>query len=75
MRYGCENCKHCKCYPGDYWTPDDFECMGEPTQEAIDRAWTNGETWKSSEEQICPSYEEAVYDEPDYDEYLKGEEE
>lgn len=59
---GCMNCKYCKCYPGDYWTPDDYECISdEVTQEAIDRAWINGETWNYSEEAICPGYKE--YDE------------
>jgi len=70
---GCSNCKWCHCYPGDYWTPDDYECkaddFGEVTEEELDtiftRVWENGEEWKYSEEPICPAWEEYSYEPED----------
>jgi hypothetical protein len=44
--------------------------MGEPTQEGIDRAWINGETWEDDETPICPGYEEYIDREPDYEDYM-----
>lgn len=60
IEYGCKNCKHLKCYKGDYWTPDEYECTkdGPPTQELCNRVWSDGETWSSPEDQLCPYYEE-----------------
>lgn len=76
MKNGCNNCKWCKCYRGDYWTPDEYECVcGDKafegmTQEQIDdtyeRAWINGEEWKDNEEPICPAYEEAPTEDDEY---------
>ena len=74
---GCRNCKYCKCYPGDSWTPDDYECMGferdldiELTDEEWDNimtiVWENGEEWNSSDDPICPAWEEAPTPEDDY---------
>lgn len=74
---GCSNCRWCKCYPGDYWTPDDFECTGdlmqidgdldlEYSEEELDniitRVWENGEEWAWGEKPICPCWEEFIYD-------------
>ena len=66
MTHGCNDCKYCKCYSGDRWTPDDYECVGldrtdvkeEVTQEHFDRVWVDGEEWNDNEEPICPCYEE-----------------
>ena len=69
---GCSNCRYCKCYPGDYWTPDDYECTSiimetndtKYTDDELDaiftRVWENGEKWDSSDEEpLCPGWEEA----------------
>ena len=79
MNYGCENCKHCRCYKGDYWTPDEYECTriesGELdiSQENFDRCWGDGEQWEDPENALCPDYEEQEpepdYDGPEYDKY------
>ena len=69
MQNGCNNCKWCKCYSGDYWTPDDYECQSsceDITEEVFQRVWENGEEWKNDEDPICPGYEEAS---TEYDEY------
>lgn len=71
--YGCENCIHHKVwYSNDYWSPDEHECIvtegTEPDFELSDdemdrafhRAWECGETWNSSDEQICPYYERYI---------------
>ena len=70
---GCRNCEYCKCYKGNYWTPDDYECVGniddaglteEEIDTLIDRVWTNGEEWNDNDEPICPAWKEmeTVYD-------------
>ena len=72
-RYGCENCKFCRCYPGDYWTPDEYECTSECediTEQIFERVWSDGERWDTSEEQICPGYEEYIDRTPDYEDYM-----
>ena len=57
--HGCKNCKNLKCYPGDYWTPDEYECdTGPATEELLVRVWENGETWTDDEEPLCDEYEE-----------------
>lgn len=62
--HGCNNCKYCKCYPGDYWTPDDYECISDNvTEEAIKRAWEDDETWSDSDKPICPGYKEYIEEE------------
>ena len=69
MKHGCNDCKYCKCYKGDYWTPDDYECVGldrtdttvEISQETFDRVWVDGEEWKDNEEPICPLWKETEY--------------
>ena len=82
MKTGCNNCRYCKCYRGDYCTPDDYECVSqseEITEEAFRRAWENGEEWDISDEPICPAYEEAEpepdYDGPEWDKYAYEREE
>ena len=69
---GCMNCRYCKCYPGDYWTPDDYECIaedkfGDMTEAEIDevfsKVWEDGKEWKDGEEPLCPAWEEADYPE------------
>lgn len=73
---GCSNCRYCKCYPGDYWTPDDYECTApimtdgtdndladEVLDDIFTRVWENGEEWQDGE-QLCPGWEEI---EPIYD--------
>lgn len=80
---GCMNCRYCKCYPGDHWTPDDYECVGfecdtevDLTDEELDaimtRVWENGEEWTSYDEQICPMWEEVSYEpyEPEPPEWM-----
>ena len=75
---GCFNCRYCKYYPGDYWTPDDSECTApiitdgtdnELADEVLDdiftRVWENGEEW-SDEEQLCPGWEEAPTPDDEY---------
>ncbi len=76
MKRGCKDCKYCKCYPGGYWDPDDYECVcgykafEGMTQEQIDdtyeRAWINGEEWDENEEPICPAYEDAPTEDDEY---------
>lgn len=72
MNYGCRNCKYCKCYPGDYWTPDDFECSKaesgvlDISEENFDRCWSNDETWEDPENALCPDYEEEMTIEDEY---------
>lgn len=65
MKRGCRDCKYCKCYPGGRWDPDDYECVSnvwdriDVDDEAIRRAWEDGEEWEENEDPICPGYEEA----------------
>lgn len=71
--YGCKNCKRCKVYKGDYWTPDEWECVipknakplfpitDEEAEDIYTRVWENGEEWDSIYDQICPYYVEAEY--------------
>lgn len=69
MKHGCNDCKYQKCYNGDYWTPDDYECVGldrtdttvEISEETFDRVWADGEGWEDNEEPICPLWEETEY--------------
>lgn len=70
---GCSNCRYCKCYPGDYWTPDDYECTSydllstvpeEELDEVLTRVWENGEEWADDGAPLCPCWEEV---EPIYD--------
>lgn len=58
--HGCENCKWLKCYKGDRWTPDDYECRkdGPEDEERFVRVWENGEMWEDSESCLCEHYEE-----------------
>lgn len=73
---GCNNCRYCRCYPGDYWTPDDFECtvpdnsfegFSDQALDAIfDRVWVDGEQWRDNEDPICPGWVEAPTPEDDY---------
>ena len=68
-RCGCENCKFFKCYRGDYWTPDEYECTSECediTEPIFESVWTDGETWNSSDEPICPGYEDAPTEDDEY---------
>lgn len=69
---GCSNCKWCACYPGDHWTPDEYECMGFERDTDVDltddewdkiltRVWENGEEWSPHDEPICPLWEEVNY--------------
>ena len=59
-KYGCENCKNLKCYPGGRWEPDDYECTkeGPESEELFIRVWENGETWSDSSNPLCPLYSE-----------------
>lgn len=59
-KYGCENCKYFRRYPGGYWEPDDYECTvdGPESEELFIRVWENGETWTDSEHPLCDRYEE-----------------
>lgn len=72
MKCGCENCKYCKVYRGDYWTPDDYECVStvwdrvDADEEGVRRAWENGETWEHTEEPLCIGYEEVPTEEDMY---------
>ncbi len=72
MKCGCSNCKYCKCYPGRYWDPDDYECVSTvwdnvvADEEKVRRAWENGEEWEHNEEPLCPGYEEAPTEEDEY---------
>jgi len=60
MKHGCNDCRYCKKYPGDYWTPDDYECTCdvEIADEIITRVWEDGEEWDSCDDPICPEYVE-----------------
>ena len=68
---GCSNCKYCKCYPGDHWTPDDYECVcGDKAFEGMsqdeidtiyDTVWEDGKQWSPFEEPLCPAWEEVYY--------------
>ena len=72
--YGCKNCKWHKVYKGDYWTPDEHECVipknmkplfpvtEEDEDEIFTRVWENGEEWDRYWEQICPYYKEHIID-------------
>ncbi|MBR4377337.1 MAG: hypothetical protein IKP50_00405 [Bacilli bacterium] len=64
MKCGCENCKHCKVYKGDYWTPDDYDCTKADeltmSEEMFVRVWENCETWESGEEPLCEQWEEVT---------------
>lgn len=74
---GCSNCKWCKCYHGDYWTPDEYECTAmecgsddygkteDEWDEILTRVWEKGEEWDDTEEPICPAWEENTYDPED----------
>ena len=60
---GCENCKYCKCYPGGYFEPDDYECVA-PDLNGVDwdedlqtRVWEDGEMWDEGAEPLCPYYQ------------------
>lgn len=74
---GCKNCRYCKCYCGDYWTPDEYECQGENFGDISDeefdaiftRVWENGEEWSSTEEPICPAWKEYDSEEEYWAEY------
>lgn len=62
--YGCENCKWLKCYPGDRWTPPEYECKkdGPEDAERFTRVWENSETWNTPEECLCEHYKELTED-------------
>lgn len=71
MKHGCNDCRYCKCYPGDYWTPDEYECQmpdkdyvltDDQIDDILTRVWENGEEWESNDEPICPAWE--LYEEP-----------
>lgn len=75
MMRGCRNCRYCKCYPGDYYTPDDYECTSpilelgtgidladEVLDDIFTRVWEDGEEWEDGE-QLCPGWEEVEYEE------------
>lgn len=74
MKHGCRDCRYCRCYLGDYWTPDEYECVMpdkdygltvEQADEIFARVWENCEEWNSNEDPICPAYEEyieSIYD-------------
>lgn len=69
MEYGCKNCKFCKCYRGDYWTPNEYACVVQEldiSEENFIKCWENAETWTNSEEPLCNSYEEAPTEEDEY---------
>ena len=52
----CFNCKNFRIYQGDRVTPDDFECVGEPTEEDIVKYFEdNGDFTK---ENPCSGFEE-----------------
>lgn len=59
---GCSDCRYCKCYPGDYWTPDDYECQkaDEIPEEVFDKVWEDDRA------DLCPHYEEAPTPEDEY---------
>ena len=48
---GCNNCRHCKCYPGHYWTPDVYECTSnvwdriDVDEEVVEKVWCDCEEW------------------------------
>lgn len=58
----CTNCRHCKCYKGDYWTPDDYECtkVEEIEEEVFDKVWEDDRA------DLCPCYEDAPTEEDIY---------
>lgn len=60
--YGCFNCKHLKCYPGDRWTPPEYECHadGPETEELLVRVYEDGETWSDAEHPLCCDYEKFI---------------
>lgn len=68
MTHGCGDCKYCRCYRGDYWTPDEYECScpNEIDDDSFIRAWEDGEEWSDCEEPVCPEWKEAP---TEYDEY------
>ena len=69
---GCGNCRYCKCYPGDYWTPDDCECTStawdriDVDEEVMAQVWCESKEWNDNEEPLCPGWEEAPTPEDDY---------
>lgn len=52
----CEDCKYFRVYYGSKdkygvpQEPDDYECVGEPSDEDIDKYFTDSEEWDSSED-------------------------
>ena len=70
-KFGCEDCKYYQIYHGDYWTPDECECIGVDKFDELDlspeevdtiftRVWVNGEQWNNASDQICPVFEQYV---------------
>lgn len=62
-KHGCRDCMWCKCYRGDYWTPDDYECTTDYAiedeglaDEIFTRVFEDGEEWKDDEDPICPAW-------------------
>lgn len=70
--HGCSDCRYCKCYPGDYWTPDDYECTSnvwdriDVDEEVVEKVWCDCEEWNDNEEPLCPGWEEVSTPEDDY---------
>lgn len=75
---GCRNCRWCKCYKGDYWTPDDYECVGymrsdkeinltdDECDTIFDRVFGDGEEWDDDTEPLCPFWETSKAADEDY---------
>lgn len=62
---GCRNCRWCKCYKGDYWTPDEYECLkaDDMDEDVFTEAWENDNT------DVCPFAEEEEPEKDYWDEY------
>lgn len=63
----CYDCKNLVCYRGSKdrygvpQEPDDYECVGEPTEEEMEDYFYNGISWDEYEDG-CSSYERRDFD-------------
>ena len=71
----CLECEYYKVYRGsrDWYgmqlEPDDSECMGNPTEEELDKYYSDGAEWEVNEEGCSGFKRRMTEDDIDYDMY------
>lgn len=64
---GCYDCKNFRVYSGSHdrfgvpQEPDDYECIGLPTEEEIDKYFCDGVEWRDSDDG-CSGFELRDFD-------------